>query len=111
MVEFYRSVTDMAFVRDGDLDVIARPCDILGVNYYRRFTVTADPGSRQAEELSGSLGAWSIIPDGVAVTGMGWPVEPDVLTELLLRVHREDAPARVVITENSAAFAAIIRDR
>ena len=43
----------MAFVRDGDLDVIARPCDILGVNYYRRFTVTADPGSRGAEELPG----------------------------------------------------------
>ena len=110
LVEFYRSVTDMAFVRDGDLDVIARPCDILGVNYYRRFTVTSVPGSREAEELPGSLGAWSIVPDGVAVTEMGWPVEPDVLTELLLRVHREYAPARVVITENGAAFEDVIGD-
>jgi beta-glucosidase len=110
LIEFYRSVTDLAFVRDGDLDVIATPCDILGVNYYRRFTVTADPGSREAEELPGSLGAWSIVPDGVAVTEMGWPVEPDVLTELLLRVHREYAPARVVITENGAAFEDVLGD-
>jgi beta-glucosidase len=82
----------------------------LGVNYYRRFTVTADPGSREAEELPGSLGAWSIVPDGVAVTEMGWPVEPHVLTELLLRVHREYAPERVVITENGAAFEDVIGD-
>ena len=41
---------------------------------------------------------------------MGWPVEPDVLTELLLRVHREYAPARVVITENGAAFEDVVRD-
>ena len=110
LVEFYRSVTDMAFVRDGDLDVIARPCDLLGVNYYRRFTVTADPGSREAEELPGSLGAWSIVPDGVAVTEMGWPVEPDVLTDLLLRVQREYTPARIVITENGAAFQDVLGD-
>jgi beta-glucosidase len=108
LVEFYRSVTDMAFVRDGDLDVIAGPFDILGVNYYRRFTVTADPGSRGAEELPGSLGAWSIVPEGVAVTGMGWPVEPEVLTELLTRTHREYAPARILITENGAAYEDVV---
>ncbi len=104
LVEFYRPVTDMAFVRDGDLDVIAAPCDVLGVNYYRRFTVTADPGTRPAEELPGSLGAWSILPADVPLTAMGWPVEPNVLTELLVRLHREYAPSRVVITENGAAF-------
>ncbi len=108
LVEFYRPVTDMAFVRDGDLDVIARPCDILGVNYYRRFTVTADPGSGGAEELPGSLGAWSIVPEGVAVTGMGWPVEPDVLTDLLMWVHREYAPPHILITENGAAYEDVV---
>ena len=108
LVEFYRSVTDMAFVRDGDLEAIARPCDILGVNYYRRFTVTADPGSREAEELPGSLGAWSIVPEGVAVTEMGWPVEPEVLTELLMWVHREYAPPRILITENGAAYEDVV---
>ena len=104
LLEHYRPVTDMAFVRDGDLDLIARPCDLLGVNYYRRFTVTASPGDRLAEELPGSLGAWSVNPPDVPVTDMGWPVEPDALTELLLRVHREYSPPRLLITENGAAF-------
>ena len=39
---------------------------------------------------------------------MGWPVEPNVLTDLLVEVHREYAPARVVITENGAAFEDIV---
>ena len=110
LVEFYRPVTDMAFVRDGDLDVIARPFDVLGVNYYRRFTVTATPGTRPAEELPGSLGAWSILPAHVPVTQMGWPVEPDALTDLLTRVHRDYAPPRVLITENGAAFEDVVGD-
>ena len=98
----------MAFVRAGDLEVIARPCDVLGVNYYRRFTVTADPGSREAEELPGSLGAWSIVPEGIAVTEMGWPVEPEVLTELLMRVHRRVRAPRLLITENGAAYEDVV---
>ena len=104
LVEHYRSVTDMAFVRAGDLETIARPCDVLGVNYYRRFTVTADPNIRGAEALPGSLGAWSTVPPDIPVTEMGWPIEPDVLTELLLRVHREYSPPRLLITESGAAF-------
>ena len=108
LVEFYRPVTDMAFVRDGDLDVIARPVDVLGVNYYRRFTVTATPQTGPAEELPGSLGAWSILPPNVPATQMGWPVEPDALTDLLTRVHRDYAPPRVLITENGAAFEDVV---
>src|SRR6185503_13665832 len=30
-------VTDMGFVRDGDLAVIAEPLDFLGINYYSRY--------------------------------------------------------------------------
>jgi beta-glucosidase len=105
LVEHFRGVTDMGFVQDGDLETIARPLDFLGVNFYRRHTVTARarPG-RSSGDFPGSLGAWSYPPSGVEVTAMGWPVEPDALTELLIRVHRDYAPPRIMVTENGAAF-------
>jgi beta-glucosidase len=35
-------------------------------------------------------------------------VEPDVLTDVLMRVHREYAPARILITENGAAYEDVV---
>jgi beta-glucosidase len=67
--------------------------------------VTASrPAGAEAEELPGSLGAWSIVPPGVGVTAMRWPIEPAALTELLVALQRAYAPGRIVITENGAAF-------
>jgi beta-glucosidase len=105
LVEHFRDVTDMGFVLDGDLEAIARPLDFLGVNYYRRHTVTAKerPGPR-AGDFPDSLGAFSFPPGNVEVTEMGWPIEPDGLTELLIRLQRDYEPARVIVTENGAAF-------
>jgi beta-glucosidase len=104
LLDRYRDTSDLAFVREGDLEAIAGPLDFLGVNYYRRHTVTASPIGAEAEELPGSLGAWSIVPPGVGVTAMRWPVEPTALTEMLAALQREYAPGRIVITENGAAF-------
>jgi beta-glucosidase len=105
LVEHYRPVSDMRFVREGDLEIIAGPLGFLGVNYYRRHTVTAEGRSQgDAEELPGSLGVWSILPVNVAVTAMGWPIEPQGLADLLIELHREYRPGRVLVTENGAAF-------
>jgi len=105
LLAHYRDVSDLTFVRDGDLETIARPTAFLGVNYYRPHTVTADPGDGVgAFELPGSLGAWAVRPRDVPITAMGWSVEPEGLTELLLGLHREYAPARILVTENGAAF-------
>ncbi len=105
LVEHYRPVSDMRFVRDGDLEVIAGPLGFLGVNYYRRHTVTAEaPSHLGADELPGSLGAWSVLPAGVEVTAMRWPVEPQGLADLLIELHRDYGPARMIVTENGAAF-------
>jgi len=105
VVEHYRDVSDFGFVRDGDLGTISRPIDLLGVNYYRVHTVAASaPPDRPAEKLPGGLGAWSLAPSDVPVTSMGWPIEPGGLTDLLVRVHREYQPTRIVVTENGAAF-------
>jgi beta-glucosidase len=105
LVEHYRTVSDMRFVRDGDLEVIAGPLGFLGVNYYRCHTVTAEVSSQPgADELPGSLGAWSVLLAGVELTAMGWPVEPQGLTDLLIELHGDYGPARIVVTENGAAF-------
>lgn len=105
LVEHYRDVSDMAFVRDGDLEVIARPTSFLGVNYYRPLTVAAGarPGCRSTG-MPGSLGAWEIVPGDAEVTTMGWPIEPEGLAELLIGLHRDYAPARMIVTENGASF-------
>jgi beta-glucosidase len=104
-MEYFRGVTDMEFVLDGDLEAIAKPLDFLGVNYYRRHTVSSRPRpGRASGDFPGSLGAWSYPPPGVEVTAMGWPVEPEGLTDVLTRVHREYRPAKILITENGAAF-------
>jgi beta-glucosidase len=104
LVERYRDVTDMAFVRDGDLELIARPLDFLGVNYYRPLTVTSERRSEHRAELPGHLGGWTVVPPGAGVTAMGWPIAPEGLTELLIGLHREYGRTRFFITENGAAF-------
>ncbi len=105
LLEHYRSVSDMGFVRDGDLEAIAGPLDFLGVNYYRGHTVSAEaPSEPGADELPGSLGAWSVLPAGVEVTAMGWPVEPEGLADLLIGLRGDYGPARVIVTENGASF-------
>lgn len=77
-------------VRDGDLDVIATPLDVLGVNYYfsERISASGRPGREE----------------GGPATALGWPVTPDGLTDLLLRLSREYPAVPLVITENGGAF-------
>ncbi|MFB7775989.1 GH1 family beta-glucosidase [Streptomyces bauhiniae] len=77
-------------VRDGDLDVIATPLDILGVNYY--FSERISAAGRPVRE------------EGGPATALGWPVTPDGLTDLLLRLSREYPAVPLVITENGGAF-------
>jgi beta-glucosidase len=105
MLEHYRSESDFAFVREGDLEKISQPLDFLGVNYYFRNTVV--DGRRESELATAmrfaDLNAATVLPEGVETTAMGWPVEADGLTELLLRLHREYTRVPIYITENGRA--------
>ncbi|HET6504478.1 MAG TPA: GH1 family beta-glucosidase [Amycolatopsis sp.] len=90
---------------DEDLTAISAPLDFLGVNYYTRSWVVTgeDPDARHP--MLPSLDAHLIRPAELAKTEMGWTVEPDGLSELLVRLKR-DYPALppIYITENGAAF-------
>ncbi|HET6297925.1 MAG TPA: GH1 family beta-glucosidase [Kribbella sp.] len=84
-------------VEDGDLELISAPIDFLGINYYRRILVRAAPTGDQRAE--------TILPEGVPVTAVNWPVQPDGLREVLVDLHTtyEELPP-VYITENGAAY-------
>ena len=78
-------------VKPGDLDIIAAPIDFVGINYYTRSILKANPDGTVT----------NIHPAGTYTT-MGWEVYPEGLYELLTRVQRE-YPSRYYITENGAS--------
>ena len=84
-------------VQVGDLSLISAPIDFLGINYYRRMLVRAvEAGPLQAEV---------VLPEGVPVTSVDWPVQPDGLREVLvdLATNYPGMPP-IYITENGAAY-------
>ncbi|HEX6497662.1 MAG TPA: GH1 family beta-glucosidase [Micromonosporaceae bacterium] len=97
-------LTDWGFVRDGDLDVVASPIDLLGINYYQPTVVAAgaDPDA-EAPALPGLQDVRFVQPPG-PVTDMGWAVDATGLSDLLLRVHRELPDLPILVTENGAAY-------
>lgn len=92
-------------VLPGDLEAIAAPTDFLGVNYYFPETVADAPGH-------GPLDARVLAPDARLdeITAMGWPVAPQGLAELLLRVGRDYAPGALYVTENGACYDDVVAD-
>jgi len=106
VLEDYKPISDFSFIQDDDLDLISAPIDFLGVNYYMRHTVIdVRKETKMNTAMSFSdLGAATVLPEGIETTAMGWGVEPDGLTELLLRLDREYTRLPLYITENGAAF-------
>ncbi len=82
---------------ESDLGRIQTRTDFIGVNYYSRGTVRADPEAWP-------LGASTLALPGVPRTSMGWEVYPQGLAETLLRLKDRYGNPPVYITENGAAF-------
>ncbi|MBO1417749.1 GH1 family beta-glucosidase [Streptomyces sp. FH025] len=107
-----------ALVHDGDLAEIARPIDLLGVNYYTPTVVSAlpdgqAPDAAAASEAGHGDGAQTPFAGCADVlfhrapgprTAMGWPIDPTGLSDMLLRIHREHPGLPLMVTENGAAF-------
>ncbi|MFN3421956.1 MAG: GH1 family beta-glucosidase [Armatimonadota bacterium] len=84
-------------VKPGDMTIIGRRIDFLGVNYYTRGVVKHDP-------QGGMLKLSHVRIEGSEYTEMGWEVYPDGLYELLTRLNRDYKIPEFYITENGAAF-------
>jgi beta-glucosidase len=94
MLERYASI--LPTIEEGDMRTIAAPLDFLGVNYYTRAILRADPSDAKPVPVD---------PEGVQRTTMGWEVYPDGLFELLVRLRDDYTLPPLFITENGAAFA------
>ncbi len=80
------------------MEEIANPTDFLGINYYSRSVVKAD--STDLHPFGEAVRV-----EGSEHTAMDWEVYPEGLSEILMRIRRDDAPTVLYVRENGAAFA------
>ncbi len=92
-------------VRDGDLDVVGTPLDLLGVNYYTRHVVAAATAQapRQPSPWAGSEHV-RFVQRGLPTTAMDWEVDAPGLTEVLARLHAQYPAIPLYVTENGSAY-------
>lgn len=94
-------------VADGDMEIIAAPLDVLGVNYYTTQAIAAGPDVPITASANVSAPQAIEVSRGLPRTAMGWEIDPDGLYRLLMRLHQDYTAAAtvpMVITENGAAF-------
>jgi beta-glucosidase len=103
MTEVYGEHLD-GIVQAGDLEAIAAPIDFLGINYYFRTHVVAAAPRTAGDDPLGVLPYRSITPPGLPRTAMGWPVEPDGLRDLLVRLSGRYPGMPIHVTENGSAW-------
>lgn len=95
MVEVFGD--EMPDVRSGDLQTIAAPLDFLGINYYLRHIIRADPEGKKPTGVQ-------VRSEDAEFTDTDWEIYPNGLASVLERVSRDYQPKRIYITENGAAF-------
>lgn len=91
-----------------DLATIAAPLDFYGVNYYNPMRIAGPGTDLPSVDLVPSEGL-PFVPvaiEGYPLTGFGWPVVPDGLREMLVRLHDDygDSLPPVFVTENGCAY-------
>ncbi|MDO4260141.1 MAG: GH1 family beta-glucosidase [Actinomycetaceae bacterium] len=104
--------------REGDMELISAPIDVLGINFYNGGVQAAPVSDEIPEPRKDEHGYLHASPmvgnennNGVArdlpVTSMGWEVNAEDLRLMLERIHRDytgEAGVPIVITENGAAY-------
>jgi beta-glucosidase len=92
-----RLLRDERLVQTGDLTAISAPIDFYGVNYYIREVVAVDMDEPNR--------GWQRVPAQGNLTSKGDGIQPEGLTNVLLRIERDYAPGMpLYITENGAPF-------
>jgi beta-glucosidase len=104
MVDLYPEFGAPELVQDGDLEQISTAPDFVGLNYYLRYRVQASGESGDLTDPTNApypgLGARTVRHYGPKMF-----MQPDGLTEVLLRIKNEYAPDLPVhITENGKYF-------
>ncbi|SJN45242.1 Beta-glucosidase [Microbacterium esteraromaticum] len=111
-------------VHDDDLDVISTPLGALGVNYYHGELLSGHPQEeaegnphetpgqqRQTASPFPSHEGIQWVERGLPRTDMGWEVQPEGLTRLLVRIGEDYAPeVALYVTENGVAYDDVVGD-
>lgn len=106
-LEVSHSVCDWSFVQDGDMEIIHQPIDMMGINFYTPWTLAwketgHKPDSNQSRIYPGCDNIQYVDVDGEK-TDMGWLVDPNSFTDLLVSFSREYPEVPLIITENGRA--------
>jgi beta-glucosidase len=97
MLEWYGDLAPE--IRKGDMAKIAVPIDFLGINAYCPDYVRSDSESPFGfYALTGHKDELTKI--GIPSNELGWPIAPESLEDLLVRVNREYNPKSIIIAEN-----------
>ena len=80
-------------IQPGDMELISKPIDFLGINYYTRGIIGADKDGNVVHHRGEN-----------PHTAMDWEVYPEGIYDLLQRVHKDYGPIPLQITENGAAY-------
>ncbi len=92
-------------VLPGDMEIIGRDIDFLGVNNYTRERGYYKRRPLFPFHMTGmNVPEAEFVRDGVQHTSMGWEVYPEGLYELLTRLRDEYGNPVTYITENGAAY-------
>jgi len=95
MLKYYKDKVPQ--VLPGDMSIISRRIDFLGLNYYARSIVKDNPDEKP-------LGLSFLKPEGAEYTDMEWEVYPQGIYEILRRVQDDYNPQVIYITESGAAL-------
>ena len=108
LLEEYTSLVGDDFLHDGDLEVIHADLSFVAVNYYSPNRIAAATKIAAPPTRTSSFGEWAGIEDrsrtDVGRTTMGWTIEPEGLTDILVRIRRDYGDIPMYVTENGAAF-------
>ncbi|GAA1692119.1 GH1 family beta-glucosidase [Nonomuraea maheshkhaliensis] len=96
-------------IKDGDLELINAPIDLIGINYYNPCVVESGPGLPADAAWPGSEDVRFATTDA-PTTAMGWPIVPDGLSRLLVRLSKDYPQVGLMVTENGAAFDDVVED-
>ena len=106
LVDYYGDKLAKVFL-PGDEKLLKVDTDFLGINYYSDSFIS-EPGPDDKRAMDGGPHPFPQRASGQVpqpTTDMGWPITPEGIKNLLMRIHR-DYPSiqSIAITENGAAY-------
>lgn len=96
LVEIFEKNGAVLHIEPGDMELIAQPIDFMGINFYSGNVVRHKEGAGEFNVEYVDLGHDR--------TEMGWPIMPDGLSGILLKIKNDYGDIPLFITENGACY-------